>query len=135
MDPKKVPHDMKGPVPKAEDHSLFDMFLNSPLDNLPDVDLLQRPDMWEHMSLLKVLHDVYHATDEESFPPNEWPHWRFVNRLSAELVKVFTLKEKEVERRRRRFPKKTLRFHKNTSRWTFGEQGIFLSCTTILCVL
>ena len=50
----------KESVPTA-DLSLFDMLLNSPMDDL-DVDLLQRPDMGKHVFLLlKVLHDVYHV--------------------------------------------------------------------------
>jgi hypothetical protein len=87
----------KESVPTA-DLSLFDMLLDSPMDDL-DVDLLQRPDMWEHVSLLKVLHDVYHVPEELSFPQNERPHWRFVNRLSAELCKLFELKAKEIVKR------------------------------------
>lgn len=79
----------------ADDSPLFDLVLNSPMDDL-DVDLLQRPDMWAHMSLLKVLHDVYHVTEESSFPENERPHWRFVNRLSGELCQLFELKRKEI---------------------------------------
>ena len=55
--------------------------------------------MWEHVSLLKVLHDVYHVPEEMSFPENERPHWRFVNRLSEELCKLFELKTKEIVKR------------------------------------
>jgi hypothetical protein len=91
-------------VPTA-DVSLFDMLLNSPMDDL-DVELLKRPDMWEHVSLLKVLHDVYHVPEELSFPENERPHWRFVNRLSEELCKLFELKTKEIVKKEAEIAKK-----------------------------
>jgi hypothetical protein len=120
MDPKEVPCETKGPLPKAEALSPFDMFLDSPLDDLPDVDLLQRPEMWEYMSLLKVLHDVYHTMEEQSFPPNERPHWRFVNRLSAELCKVLKLKEKEVAKKEAEIAQKNIEIsqkHIETELW------------------
>lgn len=71
-----------------------------------DVDLLQRPDMWEHVSLLKVLHDVYHVPEEMSFPENERPHWRFVNRLSEELRKLFKIQTEEIVKKEAEIAKK-----------------------------
>jgi hypothetical protein len=104
-----------------------------------DVDLLRHRDMWAHMSVMKVLHDVYYQAPEESFPENERAHWRFVNRLTfleltkaielknTELTKVIHLKDKEIDKKEAEIEEKRIEmeFWKNKYQMLYHETSRF----------
>ena len=61
------------------------------------VQLVEHPELWCHVDVNRVLHEVYHATDVEAFQPNERPHWFFVRRMTSYFIKALKDKEARIE--------------------------------------